>query len=74
MRKRERAGAAPEATLRSRLQALCTPEEFQRLSQLIDERRKAEPESVRAFIVALVAQKEPSVLDEPLTRDSATGP
>lgn len=56
-----------EEALEERLRALVPPADFPRIEALIDERREEKPESVKAFLVALIEERDPAALDHPVS-------
>jgi hypothetical protein len=73
MTRKERAARHSEAALLERLRALYSPAELERLTPLIETRREREPESVRAFLVALIEERDPGALEQPFADSGTAG-
>lgn len=71
MARKEEAARRSEDALLERLRALYSPQELQGLTTLIEERRAKEPDSVRAFLVALLEERDPGALEHPFADDGA---
>lgn len=74
MARKEEAARHSEEALLERLRALYSPQELEGLTKLIEERRAKEPESVRAFLVSLLEQKDPGALEHPFPADGPAEP
>lgn len=57
-----------EDALLERLRALVPPADFPLIEALIEGRRKERPGSVKAFLVALIEERDPAALDHPVSR------